>query len=306
MINIVNKRKRIELYGKIVNKIDNRISVPKLYDYYFNYINSIIKQVTSVDPNKYCPDSESKINSKKIWFMWWQGIEQAPQIVKINFQNLKSIFGEDNVILITQKNYKNYTNISNEIAKLVSEEKIGFANWSDIVRFNILRNHGGLWIDATVAVSPRFKEYYEKNKDIFLTLGSEKKNYRNVSNGRWVIWLIGGEKDYYLFRFIDDFYANYFKEYSSVLEYFLTDDIINYFYNSNSFFKKEIDNLAVFPKWERYYMFDRLKDNYDKSVIDKFNTELLYSVQKLSYKYLTSWEESGTLLHHILEEGYGE
>ena len=53
-------------------------------------------------------------------------------------------------------------------------------------------------------------------------------------------------------------------------------------------------------------MFDRLKDKYDKLVIDKFNTELLYSVQKLSYKYPTSWEGSGTLLHHILEEGYGE
>ena len=44
---------------------------------------------------------EEKVE-QKIWVMWWQGEENAPRLVINNLNRLRSIFGTDNVILITK------------------------------------------------------------------------------------------------------------------------------------------------------------------------------------------------------------
>ena len=50
------------------------------------------------------PSMPIRGNTYRIWVLWWQGEENAPRLVINNLNRLRSIFGTDNVILITKNN----------------------------------------------------------------------------------------------------------------------------------------------------------------------------------------------------------
>ena len=69
----------------------------KRYSYVFK---SIDKEYT---------DSQSHDTSKTIWIFWWQGMEEAPLVVKKCYQSVLSHLRDWNVVLITQENYRDYS-----------------------------------------------------------------------------------------------------------------------------------------------------------------------------------------------------
>ena len=53
------------------------------------------------------PDCDINMRNK-IWICWWQGIEHAPEIVKVCVDSIKRNNNKYEVIIITDENYKNY------------------------------------------------------------------------------------------------------------------------------------------------------------------------------------------------------
>lgn len=299
----------IEKARKIINRIDNFFAVPKLYSLLFKYIEKQLQPdferqriVLKIDSQKY-----KKIDyANKVWVMWWQGFKKAPKIVQNNICNLKNIFGKDNVILITKDNYKNYATISKHLEKKLDNNRISVTTWSDIVRFNILKERGGIWIDSTVAISAIFKEYLESVDSPFFTLSNIDDDYHWISNSDWTIWLIGGVAHFELFEYICDFYNSYFEHHEESIDYFLTDDIIHEFYVSSYEFRMICQKLQK-EKWEKYYLYNNFATKYNKDIYNKFKTQLLYSVQKLTYKNLNNLlQDKSNLLSHIMYKGYKE
>lgn len=47
----------------------------------------------------------------KIWTCWWQGLDQAPEIVKWCVESIKRNAGGREVIIITDENYERYVHI---------------------------------------------------------------------------------------------------------------------------------------------------------------------------------------------------
>lgn len=78
---------------------------------------------------------------KTIWFLWFQGIDAAPFIVKKCYESWIKHNPAWNVILLDENNLADY--------HLIKLPDIAPQAQSDIIRINLLATHGGVWVDAT-------------------------------------------------------------------------------------------------------------------------------------------------------------
>ena len=141
----------------------------------------------SLNKTKY--HTSNNKTSSIIWVFWWQGKNKMPSLVKKCYRSIISNRGKRKVILITQNNIKEYTTIPDYIYKKVNERKISLTHLSDILRFNLLNNFGGLWIDATIFVNDSL-DVFNTNK-LFTLSGYPDEKHFNVSYGRWTGFFIG-------------------------------------------------------------------------------------------------------------------
>mgnify|MGYP000675255788 CR=1 FL=1 len=263
-----------------------KIGIPtkKTYQLYHRIIISMIsEELKLAKANMNSVQLISEYFENKVWVMWWQGLESAPQLVINNINNLRSIFGSDNVIIITHKNFENYTNIEPYLYKKLQNGDITFALWSDIVRYNLLLNNGGLWVDSTVIISKLFLKYFNKNKkDPFISLCNNEDDYRYISNNKWTGWLLGGKRNYELFRFVVSFFNIYYKRHTNQIDYFLVDDAVFFFYENDKSFKNLINNQLL--EWDPYLFARNYTSSDIADIIDLFKKERQYSVQKFSNK----------------------
>jgi hypothetical protein len=95
----------------------------------------------------YVPATE---DSNVLWVCWLQGLDEAPAIVQACVSSMKRHITDRKLILITSENYKDYISIPKDIEDMYHSGIISNTHFSDIIRFELLANHGGLWMDATV------------------------------------------------------------------------------------------------------------------------------------------------------------
>ena len=92
----------------------------------------------------------SKIDNGNIWVLWWQGIDNAPEIVKICINSIKQNSGMRDVIILNKDNYKEYTHIDSTYEDMLNNGEISITQFSDLLRLNLLFEHGGYgWMPLT-------------------------------------------------------------------------------------------------------------------------------------------------------------
>lgn len=165
----------VRLILKSLNKILSKITISpvdeQLYIWYYKFIFRCLENDFQKSNDKYLKSIQKMDNTKEeipfvFWIMWWQGVEKAPKLVKNNISRLQNIVGKENVIIITKENYKRFTQISDNIEKKLKSNKISFTHWSDVVRFNLLRDNGGYWIDSTLILSNLFLTHFIQKIDL--------------------------------------------------------------------------------------------------------------------------------------------
>ena len=274
-----------------------------LYEFYYKVIIYLLQNDFKVADEQIKLKSIPKSNQTQnfVWFMWWQGMENAPQIVRVNYKRVKKLFGDDNVVLISKSNYKDFTDVSNEIISKVNKGEITFTQWSDILRFNLLKNHGGMWIDSTVIVSNAFVSYFnQKKKEKFFSICSDREEYHYISHSLWTSWLCGGSPNYELFIFMDEFFKTYFRNHQLNVDYYLIDDAIYYYYLTHTNFQRMIGQQRQY--WEPYLFVNNFSKKSFNRYLYMFSKEREYSVQKFSYKGKFSLlPQKDTLFYKIIE-----
>lgn len=275
----------IQKFKVLIDYINNKgIPTKYLYAWYYKWVISLLREdflETQRNVNNVVLRKNHVAN--KVWVMWWQGLSQAPQLVKRNYQLIRTIFGKENVVLIDKYNYLKYTNIQANLLQKLNDGKITYTLWSDIIRYNLLLNNGGLWIDSTVVVSKKFNSYFQKVKyKDFISLCNNEENDQYVSHGKWTGWFIGGKRDYDLFRFVTCFFEIYFKNHNEQIDYMLVDDAVYYYYTISKSYREIIrKQLQV---WDPYLFARNYKSVDSIKIFSLFNTKRKYSVQKFSYK----------------------
>lgn len=214
-----------------------------------------------------------------IWIFWWQGEDNMPDIVKKCYHSVLKFKGNKEVILITKDNIKQFTDISNNIYKKLDSGVISFTHFSDILRANLLKNNGGLWMDATLYVT---KSLDSIDLSTLYYRGGRSDDTFNISFGRWTGFFMGGPSGMDLMSFMDRFYQCYWNYYDELSDYFLIDYALDYSWDKD---------LSEFSSLDIKYQNDNPQLFNMQSVLnEKFNEKIWKeltsntSIFKLSYK----------------------
>lgn len=180
-------------------------------------------------------------NEKKvIWVMWWQGIQNAPKIVKICVNSILNNNPNKKVIILDENNYSKYVDIPQNILTKVYSGKLSITNLSDLIRLKVLSKYGGMWFDSTIYLNKPINDLFDKYP--FFSIKTDHKKW-SVSKGLWTTFLMGCDKNNILFAFSDEVMTNYLQKYDYIIGYFLIDAIISLAYNNIPLCRIEIDKV---------------------------------------------------------------
>lgn len=230
-------KKKLNQYSFFLSKILMRTQLTKVSEQLniarHKYLKKTLKPILDnvyINCNKNEIGIEKKQN-KIIWCFWWQGQDAMPELIKKCYESVKKNAGNRKVILITSKNIDTYSTIPNYIFEKVNEKKISITHLSDILRFNLLKNYGGVWVDLTLYITKNLDCI--STNDFFTCSGYDKNRKFNVAEGRWTGFFIGGQQGLEIFNFADSFFNEYWKINDSLIDYFLIDYVLDYAYEKN-------------------------------------------------------------------------
>lgn len=178
-------------------------------------------------------------SNKKIWIIWWQGINNMPPIVYSCYKSVMQNKGEFSLIVIDKDNYKDYINIPDHIVEKFNNGIISITHLSDYIRFALLNRWGGYYLDATIFVTSTLCP-----RDHLFSIKLPHMQHF-ISEAKWSSYLWYLPQDHILSKLFIEIYSDYWKRHNLLIDYFLVDHIIRLIYENNDSVKNEIDKLAI-------------------------------------------------------------
>jgi len=235
-----------KLEERIASKLsDKKIAVPLAIFLNKSYLNAIQKylkknylSLINIEPSKIKNEREY---SEYIWVCWFQGYKNAPELVKNCINNLKNKAGKHKLIILDESNMLDYADIPDYIVQKYKDGIIIKQNFSDILRFALLSQHGGAWIDSTIWLTEALPEQLF-NMDVY-SIKNNKGNKYNIAARRWTTYFWICKKDSYFAQKVFQFFCEYWKENNSLIDYFLLDHIIAFLYANDPKIKSVLDKI---------------------------------------------------------------
>jgi hypothetical protein len=227
---------------------------------------------------------------KKIYFFWYQGIKDAPIIVKKCLESWIYYNYDWEIIILDYLNYNLFCDLENKI----DLSKISLNHFSDILRLSILNKYGGLWVDATCFCNCSLNTWLP------LYLSNDFFMFDNLTQLGHMIssWFIYSEPNTYLISIwykniletynneIEKFSTTYFIQYQLFDELYLKDDIFKNEWNKVPKIKNHNNNMIYFDLYKKGKLYiknngflEPLTSNVKKIILGKEKF-----VFKLSYK----------------------
>lgn len=237
-----------------------------------------------------------------IWMCWWQGLENAPDIVKKCVESIQKNSGIHDVIVITEKNYKDYVSFPEWIEEKRSREIISRTHFSDLLRLELLATYGGMWLDATFfCVNSEIDKYFS------YPIWSVKRpdyGHSSVACGYFANYSFAcNYENRWVFSVIRDFVFQYWKMNDFMVDYLFLDYIIVYIQRHNMKFEQIFATIEPNnPLCDELYKV--LDDEYDAARWEKLkdNTYLFKLTWKQSFKKEKNGKKTfyGALIEDVL------
>ena len=209
-----------------------------IIDYLKKNYNNVIQQYKSFSKN-YKQEA-----SNIIWSIWWQGEENAPEVVKACFASVRKHCGKRDFKVITKENFRDYIQIPEHILRKVDSGIISLTHLSDILRFYLLSRYGGMWIDATIFVADDIAEEIF-NSDYYVIRHEENFYSYGVNRDRWITYLQAAKKNSILCSFGYDFLVEYWKKQNFLIDYMLIDYVVELAYQEFPEVKNLLDSVPL-------------------------------------------------------------
>jgi len=182
-------------------------------------------------------------DERLIWSFWWQGIDNAPELVKMCFSSIENNSNEHRLIVIDKYNFEQYVDLPEYIMEKLQSGNISYTHFSDIVRIYLLYKYGGVWIDSTMLLVKDIPE------ELFITdffIGKmPREPFYCISEKRWNIAFLAGEPRNAYFYIMLQFYFAYWKSEDRVIDYFLMDYMTELIFNNIDQIKEMYERVPV-------------------------------------------------------------
>lgn len=232
--------------------------------------------------------------SDYIWVCWFQGLENAPDLVKVCVHSIQQNFPEKKVVVLTDRNIRDYIQLPEFIEKKRKKNIIHAAQYSDLIRVALLCEYGGLWVDATVYCTGR--EQYEEfeGTDLFVYRKMDeqyskkpiicsnwmiyaKKNNPILTQTRDILWIYWNQenrmKDYFIFHMFLAMIAKEHMEdwnkipmFNNVSPHVLQTEL------NNQFSKKrweQLQKISSFHKLNHHVSYDSTEDTVYSYILNR-------------------------------------
>lgn len=255
------------------------------------YLNTISEAVDDIMENfnkEFNNSSKSdyygiKTEKKNIWICWWQGLDSMPEIVRMCFDQLNKMVDKNrfNIVLITNKNYKNYVEFPEHIVDKFENNIITMTTMSDILRFTLLYKYGGYWLDSTVFFTDSIPMEYTTRDFYCQKMTDPEKSSREACQGKWCGFSMAGNKNNILFKYMKEAFSYWWEHYDSIIDYVLIDYLLLSGYNHILEIKSIIDSVED-NNVDIFEMYRRLNEPYSKELYAKLTKDNV--MHKLTYK----------------------
>lgn len=215
---------------RLVDDIGRRIGLNRLSDWahlkkdewILNYLQNMLK--SSVHKYEKCEDEGRKVDNAPIWICWWDGEKNTPMLVKQCIKSVEKNAGKHPVYLLSKENYSDYIDVPDYILHKLEGKRMGLAHFTDYLRVSLLKQYGGLWLDATIFCSKEImSEYFEYP---FFTCKSEIKKGCYLSDFQWTTFCLGGWENHVFYQFMKEALEVYWREETTAIDYLFFDDLI--------------------------------------------------------------------------------
>ncbi|MDQ0974607.1 hypothetical protein QFZ31_004485 [Neobacillus niacini] len=218
--------------------------------------------------------------SNKVWVCWFQGMENAPALVQKCFQSLQENLTDREIILITADNIADYVKFPDFIIDKWEKGQITHTHMTDLLRLELLINHGGLWLDATVFCTCKrdtIPDYYF-DSDLFLyqCLKPGRDGHSHLSSS----WLMSATTNNKMLMAIRYLCYEYWKMNTEMLDYFLLHDFISIVFEH---YQEEWKKIVPSDNATPHILLLRLFDQYDKRIWEAIKGQAPF--HKMTYKF---------------------
>lgn len=225
-----------------------------------------------------------------VWICWWQGISEAPELVRKCIARMEKMFGNKaDIRIITFDNYQQYIAFSETVVEKFNKGCISMTHLSDILRAQLLCRYGGLWIDATYYIwDDRFIDALCQFPFFTQKQGGEP-NELDIVSGRWANNFLKGPAGFPLFGFMVEAFELFWGKYDEVLNYFLFDYIIAICYDNLPDIRMILDACPVNNR------FSQVLADWGNEACDPHKLQLLTAdtwLFKMTYKKQFSMQTS--------------
>lgn len=166
------------------------------------------------------PDDDPAYQGK-VWLCWWQGIDNAPALVQRCVESIQRNVKEHDVIILTDENYRRYVDIPDWIVDKYRNGVFSRTHFSDILRYCLLSQHGGLWLDATFFCAHPLDDYLDMP---LFTIKRPGYDHRFVACGMFAGYSLGCDYEHRrIFAVMRDFLFEYWRTNDFLIDYLLVD-----------------------------------------------------------------------------------
>ena len=240
-------------------------------------------------------------HTKKIWWLWFQGSENAPLIVQKCLDTVKYYSAQMNleVIELDERNLFEYVKLPNQIINMWKQKRITNANFSDLCRIALLADYGGLWIDSTVFLTGKINKEILQSDIFFYQAFFLDMTVTKVSS--WFMY--AKNPDNYFMQSLKESMINYWINNKYVDDYFIF-HIMTAAMSEKECFRKYFENMPYFSNTYPHLLSLELNNEMNK---EKLRHILQMSnVHKLTYKNLMPSSDNKNVYEYIVSRKGGE
>ena len=184
-------------------------------------------------------NSETNIADERVFVFWAQGETEMPACVRACFDSVKRLCGSRTVVLLDLNNIREWVSLPSFVLSKLKDGRLSLTHFSDLLRFCLLEQYGGWWLDATVFLSNPLPPV----KDLFTVKSCQTKVF--ISEGRWSGFIWHMPKGYPLADYMKRFLLFWWRSHATLPDYFFIDYGIRWFYLNNPLFRNQIDSLPT-------------------------------------------------------------
>lgn len=224
---------------------------------------------------KNVPDESIQNGSDKIFTIWLQGEDSAPDLVKSCFRSVRQNC-KQKLVVLDEKSLFEYITLPDYIMEKRRCGLIKNAHFADICRVELLYRYGGIWLDATAFVTAPIPDNIIA-QDFFIYMAGNVWGYGFVQN-----CFIRARRGSYLLAAWRAMIFEYWKNNNHAMDYFVHQLLFKTLVENDVRAKKYFKKMLRIDQDPTHIMRWELWDKpFDKNIFNSLSNNVFF--QKLTY-----------------------